>query len=325
MSRLISVIIPVYNPGDHLIKCLDSIINQTYKNLEIILVDDGSTDGSSKVCDEYAKKDNRIRCVHQNNSGVSSARNKGISLATGDYYHFPDSDDYIELDTYEYLLGLIVEHECDMVNFEYYVTYLDHETTHLLSDDHYGLFGARDSHRLIMTGEPFAWNKLFSKKLITANGYLPGIKFREDIYRGEDSLFAHEATDRAEKVWFDKRTLYHYVQCEESAVRGKFRVSQLSALKLYDAYKPLYYEKYPELKIYFFPMMSHLMITLYYDMYTDDVDYKTEMSTVYKAFNEHLREVFRNCNISLKEQVKFRLFSLSPGLFCVFHQKIHHL
>ena len=126
----ISIIIPVYNPGEHLVKCLESIINQTYENLEIILVDDGSSDGSGELCDEYAKKDSRIICIHQENAGVSNARNKGLEIATGDYFHFPDSDDYLELDTYEYLLNLIDEHQCDAVAFEHFVTYPNNEITH---------------------------------------------------------------------------------------------------------------------------------------------------------------------------------------------------
>lgn len=324
-NPLISVIVPVYNPGKHLHRCLDSIVGQTYRNLQIILIDDGSTDGSGEVCDQYAANDDRIIVVHQPNGGVSKARNAGLEIANGDYYQFPDSDDYLEPDTYEYLLDTIREHNCDMVNFEYFVTYTAYESRHILSDDHYGLVNTFDAHRLIMTGEPFACNKFFSQKLITANDDLLGIKFREDIFRGEDSLFAHEATDRAETVWFDKRPLYHYVQSEESACRGKFRRSQLSVLKLYDAYKPLCVEKYPALNRYFLPGMAHLMIGLYYDMWADKEIFVEEQKDVYGTFRKYEREMYRIGNISSKERAKFKLFSLSPTLFCRIHKRIHHL
>ena len=322
---LISVIIPVYNPGIHLVRCLASITEQTYKNLQILLIDDGSFDGSGQLCDEYAQKDSRILSVHKPNSGVSSARNAGLILASGDYYQFPDSDDYLEPDTYDFLLRLIHEHHCDMVNFEYYVTYPNREVSHLLQEDHYGLFGTYDAHRLIMTGEPFAFNKFYSKKLIIANNHLPGIHFREDILRGEDSLFAHQAADRAEMVWFDKRPLYHYVQSSESAVRGKFRRSQLTALKLYDAYKPLYEEKYPKLRQYFLPQMAHLLITLYYDMWADESNYYTEQKEVYNTFKQYEDEVLKAGTLSKREIVKFKLFSFSPLMFYVIHKRIHHL
>jgi glycosyltransferase involved in cell wall biosynthesis len=120
-NPLISVIVPIYNTEKYLRECLDSLINQTYKNLQIILINDGSKDKSGKICEEYAGKDSRIIYKRVENGGVSSARNKGLALATGDYYHFPDSDDYLELDTYEYLLGLINIHKCDSVVFEHFV------------------------------------------------------------------------------------------------------------------------------------------------------------------------------------------------------------
>ena len=102
MSK-ISVIVPVYNVEQYLPQCLDSIINQTYKNLEIICVDDGSPDNSGKILDEYAKKDKRIKVIHQENQGVSVARNTGLDNATGKYIGFVDPDDWIEADYYETL------------------------------------------------------------------------------------------------------------------------------------------------------------------------------------------------------------------------------
>ena len=105
MEKLISVIVPVYNVEEYVEKCVLSIINQTYKNLEIILVDDGSTDNSGKICDEIAIKDNRIKVIHKKNGGLSDARNVGIDIAKGDYLGFVDSDDYIDPDMYSILLN----------------------------------------------------------------------------------------------------------------------------------------------------------------------------------------------------------------------------
>lgn len=100
---LISIIVPIYNVELYLEKCIESIINQTYKNLEIILVDDGSTDSCGKICDEYAKKDNRIKVIHKINGGLSDARNKGMEIAKGKYIGFVDGDDYVASDMYETL------------------------------------------------------------------------------------------------------------------------------------------------------------------------------------------------------------------------------
>lgn len=267
MKPLISVIIPVYNPGNHFRRCIESIINQTYTNLEIILIDDGSTDGSSEICDEYAGKDNRIICVHQSNKGVSIARNIGLSLMTGDYISFPDSDDFLDSNAYEYLMELMKKHNCDVINFEYYITYSNKEIEHLLTDSMYGLTSRERAHEILFIGEPFCCNKLYNAHLVSDS------RFRDDIMRGEDSLFAHELIDRANRIWFDKKPLYHYVQTDESACRGVFRKSQLSALKLYDAYEPLI-SKYDTLKNYFYQSMCHIVITIYFDMWNDAIDYK---------------------------------------------------
>lgn len=104
----ISVIIPVYNTEKYLKRCLDSIINQTFKNLEIIIVDDGSTDSSPQICDNYAESDDRIRVIHKTNGGLSSARNAGIDIATGIYISFIDSDDYIDIKYFEILYSNII-------------------------------------------------------------------------------------------------------------------------------------------------------------------------------------------------------------------------
>lgn len=114
----ISVIVPVYNVEQFLPKCLDSIIGQTYPNLQIILVDDGSTDGCGEICDEYARKDNRIKVIHQENSGTVKARNSGISLATGDYLAFVDADDYLPFDAYQELSAAIESENYDIVWYD---------------------------------------------------------------------------------------------------------------------------------------------------------------------------------------------------------------
>ena len=111
---LISVIVPVYNVENYLKRCLDSIINQTYQNIEIILIDDGSTDNSGNLCEDYKKIDNRIKVVHKTNGGLSDARNTGIKKAKGKYITFVDSDDYVEYDYVEYLYNLIKKYDTNI-------------------------------------------------------------------------------------------------------------------------------------------------------------------------------------------------------------------
>ena len=114
-EKLLSVIIPVYNVEEYLAKCLDSILGQTYRNLEVILVNDGSKDGSGKICDIYAQKDSRIRVIHKENGGLSSARNAGMDAATGEYITFVDSDDWLEADGYAHLMNLMERYQVKLV------------------------------------------------------------------------------------------------------------------------------------------------------------------------------------------------------------------
>lgn len=114
-ETLLSVIIPVYNVEEYLVKCVDSILGQTYRSLEVILVNDGSKDGSGRICDDFAAKDPRVKVIHQENGGLSRARNAGIEAATGEYITFVDSDDWIEADAYEHLLSLIEKYQVKLV------------------------------------------------------------------------------------------------------------------------------------------------------------------------------------------------------------------
>ena len=316
-NQLISVVIPVYNPGKHLYRCLDSIVDQTYKNLQIILVDDGSTDGSSEVCDKYAEADSRIICVHQPNSGVSSARNKGLELATGEYLHFPDSDDYLAPDTYERLIDEI--EDCDAIVFEYFVEYPDKSIQHTQNDGQYGIFNNVDSIIRLFSGFQFVCTKLIKKQLSE------GIRFRTDILRGEDTLFASQILARAKKVKFIPDPFYFYVQSNESATRGVFRPSQLTILKLYEAYETLLII-FPKVVLDRCVCYLHdCVIGIYYDMWSDKNKYSKEKKTVRKYLKKYYRQACVCARNSFSKRVKFFLATWFPNLFCVMHKLIHRL
>lgn len=314
---LLSVIIPVYNSGRHLYRCLDSVTGQTYKNLQIILIDDGSTDGSPAVCDEYAARDERIIVRHTPNGGVSAARNHGLSLSTGDYIHFPDSDDYLDSDAYEYLIDLIQRQQADIVCFEYYVTCPDREKQHLLTKEHYGLKNRDEAMQEQVTGTPFCWTKLYNAKLLN------GLSFRVGLARGEDGEFARLAIDRAQRIFFDSRPLLHYVQSEDSAVRGAFRRSQLSILDFLGQWQDFFCERYPKLLPRYVANNLHLIISLYCDMYQDRADWKAEMKNAFGQYKKMHQSKGNSGQWRRKERMKFRLFRFSPRLFCVVHGIIH--
>ena len=313
MKPLISVIIPVFNSRNYLQKCLDSIINQSYNNLEIILVDDGSTDGSSEICEKYANNDHRIIFCKQKNQGVSSARNRGINLMRGDYVHFPDSDDYLELDAYNYLIDIVQKNDYDIINFQHYTTYSNYEIPSLLPSKYIGTFNSYQSHIIIEKKVLFVWNKFFKSSLIGDT------RFREDV------LFGHFIIEKAKTVYFDNRLLYHYVQSESSAVRGSFKVTQLSAVKLYDAYYPLWPVKYPQMMKYFLPNMANLLILLYFDMWNDELDYQNKQDEVFSCYSTHFIPTLKQKGLSIKQILKFSFFRVAPTIFCKLHKIIHRL
>lgn len=181
IDMLVSIIVPVYKVEKYLNRCINSIINQSYRNLEIILVDDGSPDNCGKVCDEYAEQDKRIKVIHKCNGGLSSARNAGLDIANGDYIYFVDSDDYIDAKLVEDNLNLAIEHNADMVCFNYFEVrnnYNINELRPCVSDFETNkiidLFYSRDIN-------PSVWSK-FYKKYIWDNLRFPeGMNF-EDFF-----------------------------------------------------------------------------------------------------------------------------------------------
>ena len=225
MNDKISIIIPIYNVKKYINKCIESIINQTYKNLEIILVDDGSTDGSGKICDEFKKEDNRIVVIHKKNEGVSSARNEGLKIATGDYIGFIDADDFIEEDMYFKLLSKIEKDNTKMVVCN---AYLEDENENQVYDFKTNAKDVIDRHELMdrimndFVFQGYMWNKLYDRQLIYRdNDYL---KFDCSISNLEDRLYNLELIDKNKKfnVSYIDEKLYHYIQRENSAIHNRY-------------------------------------------------------------------------------------------------------
>ena len=223
MNNLISIIIPVYNVEQYLRQCLDSVVNQTYKNLEIILVDDGSTDNSGKICDEYAVKDNRIKVIHKQNGGVSSARNVGLDVATGDYIGFVDSDDYIENDMYEYLYNLARENNAEISICQVdYIKGNNISYKMLLKEDQ--LLTTNQALEIFYT-QLYIYNKLFKKNILS------NVFFTNDICIAEDTLFCLESFKRSKAIIYGKRIKYHYVYNLSSITKKIFYIEKLTYFK----------------------------------------------------------------------------------------------
>lgn len=318
MGKLISVIVPVYNSENFLEDCLESLINQTYKNLEIIIINDGSTDNSFEICKKYSMIDYRIKIINQPNSGVSNARNSGLKIAAGDYISFIDSDDYLELNTYEYLLAEVSHHSVDVVTYEYFVTRINGEVINIQNDSFYGLKSKDDFFQKIVNGgNKFLWSILFSKEVIGS------IRFNEKVARGEDTLFVFETMYNAERIYCLKTPLYHYVQSEESASRGSFRANQLSVIEYSKLSISFFEKKFPALLTLQSGIISELLIGIYTDMYFDENEWKKERKMIYKKFEQYFGVWWFSNDTKLKRKIKTLIFLISPTLFCEFHSILH--
>ncbi len=197
---LVSVVAPVYNIRDYVRKCLESITRQSYENLEVIVVDDGSTDGSGEICDQFAKMDARVRVVHQKNGGLSSARNAGLKKAKGEFVCFIDGDDYIRKDFILDLYNAARDNEAEIAICGFNKEIPRGEV----------LSGEEATVRLLIEQENLeivAWNKLYKKALFVENG----IEYPEGE-KHEDSLTTYKLLSLAKKVAYVPKSLYVYVE-----------------------------------------------------------------------------------------------------------------
>ncbi len=223
----ISVIVPVYKTEKYLEKCINSIIEQKYTNLEIILVDDGSPDNCPKLCDGFALQDNRIKVIHKKNAGVSAARNIGLDIATGDYITFVDSDDYLEKDMYQSMMKIVGDYKCDFVLCDCYKDFPDRSEiySHDIRAGYYDykqLIAEYYPHLLMMENLEYPatisnWLCLFKRELLVDEDnhfirYPEGVRFSEDL------LFGSQVIYNAKSFYYMKgKALYHYYMNEYSA------------------------------------------------------------------------------------------------------------
>ena len=211
---MISVIIPVYNVAQYLSQCVESVLSQSYKELEIILVDDGSTDDCPDLCDEYERKDVRVRVIHKENGGLSDARNVGMKIATGEWIYFVDSDDWVTHDAIEKLHQFAVENHCDMVQGGLYYAYQDHLLYRKANkkEQKQTILGNYDAMRELILNDRvknFAWGKLYRADLIKDLLFPVGKYF-------EDSFWQHLVIDRVDSYGIVDEPLYFYRQRQDS-------------------------------------------------------------------------------------------------------------
>ncbi len=229
-KKIISIIIPVYNVEKYISECLNSILNQTTKNFELIIVDDGSTDNSYSICDSFRSQHENIKLFHKKNGGVSSARNFALDHVSGDYIYFIDPDDYLNKNAFEIMLSNMGNN--DLLTFNWKQVYKNHEIVCGVKESF--VIDLKDAIQLCIKTENsfsgYLWNKLFVSKIIKENG----LKFDSSISICEDQLFVIEYLRKCNRIKSITDVLYNY-RMRSSAASKKFNIVKYSSmLKSYE-------------------------------------------------------------------------------------------
>ena len=310
---MISVIVPIYNVEQYLDKCIDSIIKQTYTDLEIILVDDGSPDHCASICDHYAKKDHRIVVIHKQNGGLSDARNAGISVAKGDYIGFVDADDYIHPQMYEILYQNLVETEADISVCEF-ACVQENSNINGVEED-LSLFReviTKDSIMELLeymnTITVVAWNKLYCSRLFENIRY-PYAKVHEDEF------VIHHILHECQKVVYSKAKLYFYLQRKEG-ITGQIRWKHVAdGFEAYiDRIHFLKENDYSSMEV-----LSVIQMLNYIIKYYDKIAKVKQAKGLVKKFRVMFKMYYKDRevqnNLGRKKLRLFKCFVISPDLY----------
>lgn len=244
---LVSVIIPVYNVKEYLKECIDSILTQVYTNLEVLLVDDGSTDGSGDMCDEYAELDKRIKVIHQKNQGVSSARNRALNVAKGEYVLFVDSDDVALKGLVNDLVQLSDSESIGMVSCQFTRFHIKDQIKEVSSTGVNARLSRKDTLKELFYGDKISSGphcKLIRRSTIG------NVRFDESLIIGEDFDFlgALLLGDNEFEVFYTNQTLYGYRMREGSAMTSRYREGDLDYLRLVQKWGERALRRYPEVE-----------------------------------------------------------------------------
>lgn len=311
MEKLkISIIVPIYKVEQYIHKCLDSILRQSYQNLEVILVDDESPDECPLICDEYAKKDKRVRVIHKKNGGVASSRNKGLDLATGDYIGFVDGDDYIDEKMFEQLINVAIDRKADIVHCDFQMVdkegnEINYKNRVFNSEKILSNYETLCEHVINYRVKVMLWNKLYKKEIFD------GLRFNEE-YVHEDEILFPEIISRSNKNVILKEKLYFYVHAPEGITKGEVTRNKIESKKYLMIYlEKFYLEKYPEL-------MRHIYLSICFTCIgcIRDVERAEKIEDKF-GYIEYFRKVYMSSYIKM-QRYKFSFnIPVKKELFCL--------
>ena len=311
-EKLVSIIVPIYNVEKYLDRCISSILNQSYRNLEIILVDDGSTDGSREICDTYARKDNRVKVIHQENQGVATARNAGLDGCRGDFISFVDSDDYIHPDFIKYLYTKLIETDSDICMCNYITTdewdysnkidwnkKVDVYNAHQLLDLFYS-----DMHCNII----MLWNKIVKRECIS------DIRF-DDGYINEDEGTSFKFIYKARRIVFCEEVLYYYFSREKSITGAPYDTKRLDILKAFEN-RMRFYKEHGEQSFFNRECMFYLseILTNYYKVHKL-LENNREILQELKKKYDNTYKVADKSEWGFSRKLMYKVFKMFPLLY----------
>lgn len=324
MQELISVIVPVYNVEKYLENCIDSILNQTYKNLEIILVDDGSADKSSEICDNYSQQHSNIITIHKKNGGLSDARNKGIDAANGKYISFIDSDDTVDALFFETLYSLIKKYDCDMSLVFFKRVYEDGTDKDYDNEFYFEkCFSNMELFKKYYESEIgpniiIACNKLYKKSLFD-NLRFPLGKLNED----EGTIY--KAIFSSDKIAVSNKKLYYYLQRNNSIMNSKFTVKNLDVLKfIHD--KSLFFKNNNFTELYEINQVYYLKSLVNYCKTAEKHNLpKNIIASLKNEFFEELKKINTYNSINTKEKKEIKLATISFSLYVYYKNTVNKI
>lgn len=317
----VSIIVPVYNVETYLSYCVDSLRQQTYKNIEIILVDDGSTDSSGEICDQYAREDDRIKVLHIENGGLSNARNTGVKESSTDWIVFIDSDDYYDHRAIEYLVKLRDKYRVDLVATPV-IEVRDYENSDFLGDfreKYSGKLDRRTALEQMFYGNyvgTHSGGKLYKKEILLRFPYPNGMLY-------EDLSLAYEHIASCENIAVSTLNLYKYYRRPGSIVNSKYSDRLLDFYKAMEWNRSYIERDYPNDKEmrralnvrYVFNGLHVVHAMLSSGMYSD-------VNKIRKEYIRYFNDIIPNPNITGKNKVKYLMLLVSPKLYEKIREKM---
>ena len=314
----VSLIVPVYNVSNYLPRLMETVLSQTYKNLEIILIDDGSTDGSGMICDEYEAKDSRIKVIHKSNSGVSDARNAGIEYASGEYLVFADGDDYLACDYVEYLLNLCLENDSDMSCCAWTIDNNGKQLNCNYRKYEPGLYrGNKDAMRAMLTTRLLSssvWGKMYKRNVFD------NVRFPEGSNYYEDDATMYRLVANADSVAIGGESKYFYTLRDDSLIHRSFNENNLKMIEVFEKRCAFIEKEYPELSVYarsdILMAVNHCIIKMCDERLFDHPVIK-ELKAYYKRYEKDFLKGISYFPSKLFSIVAFISIQLAMRLYCL--------